>query len=221
MTAEKTGKPGSVRLLITGKMGSGKGYCADYISEKFNAQRWSRTELMKLLSHSVADQVGDPDAVLQRIFPDAGLRDEVRAELISYAAGYVSEPGKPRRLYQDVTEICQQHDPLCFERELADRIEKVGECDFFLIDDVRSAAAFDYFTARGYRSLRIEAPEEVRRSRMLARDGYLPSEETFNHPSEIELDTVEHDFTVDNDGADLDAFYAELDRIMLSLKAAV
>lgn len=215
-SSSKSSRP--VRLLITGKMGSGKGYCADYIVEKFGAQRWSRTELMKRLAHSAVDHVGDPDEVLALIFPDASLREEVRRELIAYADHYQLEPGKPRRLYQDITELCQQHDPLCFERELDERINRVGKGGFYLIDDVRSAAAFEYFTACQYSSLRIDAPEEVRRSRMLARDGYLPSEETFQHPSETELDEIVHDFTVNNDGSDREAFYHALDRIVTTLK---
>lgn len=209
---------GVARLLITGKMGSGKGFAAAYFVEHYGAQSWSRTEMMKLLAHAIVDRVGDPDEVLTRIFPDPEQREDVRRELLAYAETYVPEPGKPRRMYQDVTEICQNHDPLCFEVELDARIQEAaasasGESRFSLIDDVRSLAAFEYFTSIGYRSLRIEADEEVRRERMLARDGYLPSEETFEHLSETELDDVPHDFVVVNNGEDLDAFYAELRRV--------
>lgn len=205
----------TTRLLITGKMGSGKGFAAAYLAENFGAQRWSRTEMMKALAHAIVDGIGDPDEVLSEIFADPDQRDEVRLTLLDYAADYVPEPGKPRRMYQEVTEICQDEDPLCFEVELDRRIRdatagSTQERRFSLIDDVRSAAAFAYFTSQGYASLRIDAPEEVRRRRMLERDGYLPAEETFNHPSETELDDVPHDFVVVNDGTDLDAFYADL-----------
>jgi dephospho-CoA kinase len=204
----------SLKLLITGRMGSGKSLAADYLVERHGAQRWSRTELMKRLAHAIADHVGDPEDVLRRIFPDPAQREEVRQALFSY--DYVEEPGKPRRLYQDITEIRQDFDPVCFEAELEQRIRAVGEgpASFSLIDDVRKRSAFEYFTERGYRSLRIDAPEEIRRQRMLVRDGYLPDEETFQHSSEVELDEVDHEALIVNDSADLAAFYAELDALI-------
>lgn len=212
-----SGSP-EIRLLITGKMGSGKSFAGDYLATKHGAVCWSRTELMKRLAHSVADYIDAPDPILERIFADPELRAEVRDELFAYSADYEPEPGKPRRLYQDITEICQSYDPLCFERELDARINTVV-CDFSLIDDVRSAAAFDYFAGRGYRSLRIDAPETVCRQRMLDRDGYLPSERTFRHPSETELDDVAHEFTIENDGRDLAEFYRQLDELVMRLRS--
>ena len=208
-----------IRLLITGGMGSGKGYSATYLEQNYSAVCWSRTETMKRLAHAVVDHVGSPDEILIRIFSDPNERDEVRSELLAYGETYTPEPGKPRRLYQDVTEICQQHDPLCFERELDERIRALGEVEFSLIDDVRKKAALEYFVERGYRTLRIEATEEVRKARMLERDGYLPDDETFKHPSEVELAAVEHEFTIHNNDDDAAPFLKELDRVISQLQA--
>jgi dephospho-CoA kinase len=202
--------------MITGKMGSGKGFAAARFNHKYGANRWTRTELMKRLAHGFVDHSDMPDEILNRIFADPEHRNEVRNELLDYAAAYQPEPGKPRRLYQEVTAICQQFDPLCFEEELAQRIE-ASQAQFNLIDDVRSRAAFDYFADLGYRSLRIDCPEEVRKERIMARDGYLPAEEAFLHPSETELDQVTHDFSVVNSGADLNNFYSELDAVYEAL----
>lgn len=208
------------RLLITGKMGSGKSFAANYLEEEHGASRWSRTELMKRLAHAVADHIGSPDELLERIFPDPLQRAEVREDLLAYVCRYEPEPGKPRRLYQDITQICQNHDPLCFERELDSRIRAYGEGGFSLIDDVRSRAAFDYFTERGYHSLRIEASEETRLARMLSRDGSLPPKETLEHPSETELDDVEHEFTIRNETSDVADLYAALDRVLKEIRGA-
>lgn len=207
-----------IRLLITGKMGSGKSYAADYLVDEHGAMRWSRTELMKRLSHSIADHIGDPDEILERIFPNEEERSAVRDDLFAYH--YQIEDGKPRRLYQDITEICQEHNPLCFEQELETRIRAVGSCDFSLIDDVRKLSAFEFFVDRGYATLRIDASEKVRRERMLSRDGYLPTEETFAHVSEVDLDGIEHDFTIRNDSQDLISFYSQLDRIVAQLRSS-
>lgn len=207
-----------IKLLMTGRMGSGKSHGADYLVSQYGAMRWSRTELMKRLAHAIADHIGDPDEILERIFLNVEERAHVRDDLLAYASQYEAEQGKPRRLYQDITQICMDHDPLCFERELDERIRAVGNCDFSLIDDVRSLSAFEFFTERGYSTLRIETREDIRRKRMLDRDGYLPGEETFNHPSETELDGIPHDFTIHNDSSDVLVFLSELDRVMRGLR---
>lgn len=206
-----------MKLLITGKMGSGKSLAANYLVSEYGAQRWSRTELMKRLAHAVVDHTLPPDPILEKIFPSPSEREAVRSDLLRYAATYMPEFGKPRRLYQDITEICQNYDALCFERELLQRIEEAPEENFCLIDDVRKMSAFEFFVGHGFRSLRIEADEEIRRERILRRDGYLPSEETFVHSSETELDNTPHEFTLANNNEDLRAFYGELDDLMQSL----
>ena len=89
-----------------------------------------------------------------------------------------------------------------------------------LFDDVRSLASFEYFGSRGYRTLRIDAPESVRLERMMSRDGYLPARETFEHPSETELDGVAHEFVIDNASNDLDLLYGSLDRLVETLRGA-
>lgn len=210
----------SIRLLITGKMGSGKSFAARYLENRHGANRWSRTELMKRLAHAIADHTLPPDPILESIFPDPMLRVQVEEELFHYAATYMPETGKPRRLYQDITEICQEHDPLCFERELMERINSVPDQDFCLIDDVRKSSAFFYFTERGFSSLRIDADEDKRRERMLVRDGYLPSEETFQHSSEIDLDHVPHDFYIENNGPDTEEFFKQLDAVVRTLRSS-
>lgn len=210
--------PRSVRLLLTGKMGAGKSFASDYLHERYGAVRWSRTELMKPLAHALADGAGELDVLLARVFPEETERSDVRRELFDYIGSYVPEKGKSRRLYQDVVEICQQHDPYCFETELEKRIHDAGQSDFLIIDDVRVRDAFDYFAARGYATLRIEADEEVRKKRMLARDGFLPAQETLNHRSETELDGVPHDFIVLNNYSDLPPFHAKIDRVVALLR---
>jgi dephospho-CoA kinase len=207
------------KLLITGKMGSGKSFASAYLAEAHGAVRWSRTELMKPLAHALSDATGDLDDLLIRIFSDEDDRAEVRRELMAYIASYVPEPGKPRRLYQDVVEICQRKDPYCFEVELEARINAARGDGFAIIDDVRVQEAFDYFSERGYASLRINADEDVRKRRMLERDGFLPAPETLSHYSETALDRVPHDFVIVNNDENLPNFYRKLDRIVAHLRA--
>ena len=209
----------TLKLLLTGSMGSGKSFISAYMTRAHGAVRWSRTELMKRLAHAIVDHLGDADSILATLFPALDERAEVRADLLAYADTYVPERGKPRRLYQDITQICQNHDPLCFERELATRIDRVQGGHFSLIDDVRSLESFEFFSERGYITLRIDADESKRRERMLTRDGYLPSEETFNHPSETVLRDVPHDYYYDNSGDDPDQLYHDLDQLIAEMRS--
>jgi dephospho-CoA kinase len=205
--------------MITGKMGAGKGFAAARFTHRYGATRWTRSELMKRLAHSFVDRTDLPDEILLRIFPDRQDRDQVREALLDYADNYQPEPGKPRLLYQQVTAICQDFQPLCFEEELEARIAST-ESDFNLIDDVRSLPAFEYFSDLGYRSLRIEASAEARTQRILARDGYLPATASLQHPSESALDQVDHHFVVVNNGDDLNSFYHQLDNVYQELANA-
>jgi dephospho-CoA kinase len=204
-------------MLLTGPMGSGKGFVALYMHSVYGATRWTRTELMKRLAHAVKDSIGDPDAILNALFKNAAQRDEVRDELLEYVLHYEPEFGKARRLYQDITQICQDHDPLCFERELADRIKLVGDVPFSLVDDVRSRESFEFFKGDGFVTVRVQAPEALRRARMHARDGFLPDEATFRHISETALDDVEHDYVIVNDSDDVRKLYSDVDALMLTV----
>lgn len=170
---------------------------------------------MKRLAHSVGHGIGSTDELLERLFDNEAERDDVRRELLDYEAP--EEQGKPRLLYQQVTEIIQSHDPLCFEHELLKRIEDSGASGFILIDDVRSLAAFEYFSEHGFKSVRINAPEDVRRRRMLSRDGHLPDEASFEHSSETDLDDVRHDFDIYNTSDDPADLYRAIDDVVAQI----
>jgi hypothetical protein len=207
-----------LRLMVCGKMGTGKSTAADYLVQCHGARRWSRSTLMKQLAHAVA--FGEPiDDLLEIVLPADRLRARVAAELVVYSDDYEPEPGKPRRLYQDVAEIVMSHDPLAFERELVARIDADAdgeEC--ILIDDVRSRPAFDWYVSQNFRSVRIIASDAVRRQRMLARDGYIPDVATFEHPSETELDVVQVDFEVVNESDTPGALFSSLDAVVMALR---
>jgi hypothetical protein len=205
----------SVKICISGRMGAGVSYAATYFETAHGAVRWSRTELMKRLAHAVVDQVGDLEDILVRLFADPAERSAVRDDLLAYQPPL--ESGKPRQLYQEITEICQSYEPLCFDIELEHRIED-AQRRFLLIDDIRSRDAFEFFTNLGYTSVRIEAPEALRQARITRRDGYLPSSAVLTHSSETELDYLQHDFTVFNLGSNAQAFAHELDIIVTQLQ---
>jgi hypothetical protein len=54
---------------------------------------------------------------------------------------------------------------------------------------------------------------------MVQPDGYLPSEQTFDHPSETALRDTAHDYRIDNNGDDPAALYRQLDALIATLRA--
>lgn len=203
-----------IKVLLTGPMGSGTSTAADHLEAK-GFTRWSRTELMVRLAYAIGPQQnGNPDELLGRIFDDEHERDEVRLQLLRYAARYEPEAGKPRRLIQDVTAICQAHDPLCFEVELDERMRAAGVGPHTLIDDVRSRDALEFYAAHGFTTVRLHAPRDICERRLLAKEGALPPAEVLNHASETELDDVIHDVVIDNSVDGLRHLYAQLDELI-------
>jgi hypothetical protein len=214
-----------IKLMIIGKMGTGKGLAADYVTERHGAYRFTRSELMKKVCFALVNGLGSLDGFLERLYPgDVETQDKLRDDLLRYAAHYVEEPGKPRKLFQEVTDLVLGYNPLAYDQELAQRISTLkpdgAETPIYLIDDVRSLEGYQYYHDLGYCSLRMDADLSVRRLRMLRRDGYLPSLETFNHPSETALDGIRADYTIQNNGDEPTGVYLEIDSMIQDLRSA-
>ena len=54
-----------------------------------------------------------------------------------------------------------------------------------MICDGRQTHEFEYWNNRGYLTVGITAPLDIRRERLQNRDGYLPSDQAFMHDTEI------------------------------------
>lgn len=214
--------PKEIKLMIIGKMGTGKSTVVDYLVEQHQAMRFTRSNLMKRVCYSLVDGIGSLDDYLDRLYPeDTDIQDELREKLFQYIANYEPEPGKPRRLFQEVTDIVMEANPLVYDLELSHRINQMKPLiaqPFYLIDDVRSLEAYNFYHEQGYKTLRVQAALDIRRLRMLRRDGHLPSPETFNHPSEIELDQVKHDFLLENNDNNTENIYASIDKLIKNLR---
>jgi hypothetical protein len=208
-----------IKLMISGRTGSGMSAIAAQLGERYGAACWSRSELMKRIAHALVDGVGDLEELLSRIVPAADQRAGLREDLLSFAVHYEPEQGAPVQLYQDVVDLCQARNHLCFEHELERRIKQAGKHPFVVIDDVKGevGGAFAYLSGRGYASLRVEAPEEARRRRLLARDGHLPRSERLAHVVETGLDDAAHDFLLNSDTSP-ERVTAQLDRLVALLR---
>lgn len=211
-----------VRLAIMGKMAAGKTTAADHLMREYGATTWTIAERIKQVAHALIDQTGNLGDLLEVIVREPQLRHDATVALLRYADAYEPEPGsKPRGAYQQVGQILRDLHPstrLCWEADLQARIDATSS-DFVVVD-MRAKESHRFFCdEQGYASLRIDASEQVRRARMAARDGAVPTDELFRHQSETDVDELEFDFVIANESADPSALYERLDRMVAVLRA--
>lgn len=203
-------------LLVTAKLGAGKEIVCSDLVYRYGGQLWARAELMRQIAYGLIGRAGNLDDGLRRVFPDDDLRDEVRKELLHYVATYEPEPGKPFRLLQEVVELCQRHDPLCFDLELEQRMRAAGG-SFAVVKGIRSRESFEHFRSEGAASVRVVASNQARRERLRRKHGELDFDELFEHESETILDDLPHDFIIHNESDDIELIRPAVDRLMHAL----
>jgi hypothetical protein len=201
-------------------MGAGKTTAQDHLVRVYGAQPWTTSGRIKQISHALIDQTGSLDDLLSVVILDHELRAQAAWDLMSYAGSYEPEPGKPRKLYQDVGEILRDLSPvtrLCWEEDLQRCI--ISSPASFPVVDIRSKESYAFFAGEHhYRTLRIDAPLEVRKARMLARDKHAVLDEAvFNHQSETDVDDLQFDFVIDNSSDDPTTLYEALDQVVAQI----
>jgi hypothetical protein len=207
-----------VRLVIMGKRAAGKSFGSNHLVESWSGKAWTVAERIKQISHALIDGNGPLDGLLDVVILDSALRYEATRQLLSYADSYEGEPGlKPIRLYQDVGEILRRLDTstlYCWEEDLERRIS--ANPAPLTVVDIRAKESHHFFVGeRGYASLLISAPDEVRNRRMLQRDEHVISDPAaVQHVSETDVDELSFEFTIDNRDDDPTRLFGELDRIV-------
>jgi hypothetical protein len=210
-----------VKLAIMGKMAAGKTFASTHLVDNWGGQAWTTAERIKQISHALIDQNGDLGSLLQVVLVDQDMVEMATRELLKFADTYQVEPGnKPRRLYQEVGQILRDLDPstrYCWEEDLERRLNEAPAK--FTIIDIRARESFQYFVGeRGFDSLLISAPEDVRRLRMQARDSRDVSDPTLlNHVSETDVDSLQFDFEISNLDDDQARLFKELDQLVIQL----
>jgi dephospho-CoA kinase len=212
-----------VRLVIMGKMAAGKTQAATFLAEQYGATTWTIAQRIKETAHALVDQTGQLDMLLESVIVDPALRAQSAVALLRFADGYELEPGKPRKLYQEVGQILRDLHPstsFCWEEELERRIQRSGQG--LTVVDLRSKEGYRFFVVdRGYRTLRIDATEEVRRRRLLARDRFaVVDDAVFTHQSETEVDSLEFEFVIDNNRDDLELLHDRLEAVVAAIRPA-
>lgn len=210
-----------LKLIVLGQIGVGKSTAIQYLVDSRDAVCFHRARKMHELSHAVIDGTGDIDEILTQLFGDEQEQiDAVRHELLAYAATFEYEQARIRQLYQDVVDIVQAHEQLVFDHELQQRVERAEEhldaSRIMAMDDMYTRPAFEHFTARGWRSIRLVCSSQIAMKRLKARDGTIPVEAVLVHPTEQDLDSLPVDRVIVNNGSVAD-LKREMDAAVTSM----
>lgn len=225
MTSQPDIAPLHARLIVMGKMAAGKTTASDYYVRRYGATAWTVAERIKQVAHAAVGHSGDLGSLLDVVLTGGGqerLRQEATWQLLRFADSYEMEPGKPRRLYQEVGQILRDLAPesqLCWEQDLERRIESSPST--FTVVDVRSKEGHGFFVGeRGYRCLVIDASLATRKRRLLARDRHdVVDDSVFSHQSETDVDSLASDWVISNESDDPSALHAGLDGVAGELRA--
>lgn len=119
--------------------------------------------------------------------------------------------GKDRSLLQKLGFAVRYYDSYFFAKNL---IKDIGEEKNATIDDVRYIEEYELLKKAGFLFIKKEVKDEIRLKR-LAVIGMNPTEEQFNHDSEIHIDDLPYEYKISDEiDKDIPTIYNELESIL-------
>ncbi len=170
-----------IKIAISGKMCSGKSYCARMIKEKYSSRA-------KVFSFA-----GKLKQVTHDLFFDKFIGSCVGSERT------ISQMHKNRRLYVEVGQRMREIDPMVWVNHV---VKDSRGCDFAVVDDLRFKNEMIALKKDGWKIVRLKITKEEQIKRL--GDIYVNSEEHIeglNSVTETDLDDVvdaDYDFVVDS-----------------------
>lgn len=170
-----------IKIAISGKMCSGKSYCARMIKEKYSSRA-------KVFSFA-----GKLKQVTHDLFFDKFIGSGVGSERT------ISQMHKNRRLYVEVGQRMREIDPMVWVNHV---VKDSRGCDFAVVDDLRFKNEMNALKKDGWKIVRLKITKEEQIKRL--GDIYVNSEEHIeglNSVTETDLDDVvdaDYDFVVDS-----------------------
>lgn len=111
------------------------------------------------------------------------------------------------------TDVVRARDTDAWARITGVTIDDLGDGSAIVIDDCRFPNEYAVLRERGFTFCRIVAEEALRIDR-LQKIGKLTDLDQLQHASEIALDDIQADQTIENNHDDFDAFYTEVNRVV-------
>lgn len=144
------------------------------------------------------------DTVGDFLKKEYGFKTFAFADGIKFVCGSLGlEPdntGKPRALYQEVGQDLRKYAPnVWVDYTFREISQQCSNQDNVVITDVRQPNEVEALRAAGFIIVKIQADDATRIKRMeAAGDNYNPDD--LNHETELAVDTLDVDFTLDNNG---------------------
>lgn len=187
-------------IAIHGKMGAGKDYLANLLTNSLPKSRQlsfagtlkKYINLMLSLKrngqghNALAQILGVPEDAIDHIFND------ILPSNLDKVDAYVKTP-EMRKLYQYFGDVKREQEPNFFVDKTIERALSLlskKNIDHVIISDVRFPNEYDAVLHENALFIHLDVPTGTRHARILARDGFAPSNESENHPSETALDNI-------------------------------
>ena len=180
-----------MKIALFGKMRAGKDTVGEMLINDYGFKRFA-----------FATGIGQ---IIEEYFPEA-----------------IAEGKKPRHHYQFIGQQLRQLDPDVWVKYLLKSVEEYEQTKrdgrpLVLVTDGRQSNEAEKLKAEGYTIVKVEAPDEVRMNRIIeAGDQFTP--ELFQHETELEVDKIEPDFIITNDG-DLKHLDDQVTMLLISMLA--
>jgi dephospho-CoA kinase len=119
---------------------------------------------------------------------------------------------KPRWHYQQIGEAFRKLNPDVWLNALERNVNNEAFNEFnIIVTDCRYENEAEWLRKNGYYLIKIECPDEIRIKRLLKTEGKFDPAK-FYHESELEVDKIQADYTIVNDGF-LETFEADVDMV--------
>ena len=175
-----------LKIALFGKMRSGKDTVGQLLIDRYDFKKYA-----------FGTGIGE---IILKYFPDA------------------FKNGKPRHHYQFIGQQLRELDPEVWIKYLLNTVEadalkrSVQEIPLnVVVTDARQFNEYERLKENGYIIVKVETDEDVRLERIKASgDNFTP--EQLNHPTELQVDLVDPDFIIKNNGTlkDLETSVANL-----------
>lgn len=163
-----------MKIAVVGKMRSGKNTVADLLTEEYGFQQLA-----------FADGITE---IIKKYFPEAFTE------------------GKPRGHYQHIGQGMRELNPNVWINHVNRRVTNIL-CDGYMcgvepnviVTDCRQKNEEMYLRRNGFKIIKVEADDQLRLQRIASAGEYVTPEQ-FNHDTERQVELIEADYLIDNNG---------------------
>lgn len=195
--AERIGKP-YIMHAFAYELKSQAQSIFDLLVELYEGDLTDKQIVNRIIKKYGMEGIPNVERNLQKLM--RGIYDDLERQITPNS--YKRSPGVWRGLQILGTEIRREQDTdYWVKKTVSHIIKKLAEGTSVYVSDVRFLNELRSMEILGAPTIRMNVTPEVQRKRLIGRDGSAPTKEALDHPSETELDNVEFDYVIDNNGS--------------------